>query len=197
MYRQSKSSKHATLRSIVFIAVGCILFTVAVPTMAQEQAVVPEKNPPGDIPDSQVFVTYKSPNGFQIKVPEGWARSDRKNGIRFADKFNAINLEISQTAEAPTVASVRSQQASELEKSGRAVKIQDIKRVVLPSGPAVVIIYESNSEPNPVTHKQLRLESNRYLVFRNSKLATLDLSAPRGADNVDQWQLISRSFRWN
>ena len=30
-----------------------------------------EKNPPGDIPDNQVFITYQSPHGFSVKVPVG------------------------------------------------------------------------------------------------------------------------------
>ena len=36
-----------------------------------EKPVAPEKNPPGDIPDNQVFIDYGSPLGFKIKVPEG------------------------------------------------------------------------------------------------------------------------------
>jgi hypothetical protein len=95
------------------------------------------------------------------------------------------------------VASAKTQQAFELVKTGRAVTIKAIKNVTLPTGPAVLIDFESNSEPNQVTNKQLRLESNRYLMFRNGKLATLDLSAPKGADNVDQWKLIAQSFHWN
>jgi ABC-type oligopeptide transport system ATPase subunit len=67
----------------------------------------------------------------------------------------------------------------------------------LPSGPAVQIIYTSNSDPNPVTNKQIRLENERYLIAHNGKLATLTMSAPAGADNADQWKLMADSFRWN
>lgn len=170
---------------------------MAVPAAAVEQAAAPEKNPPGDIPDSQVFIAFRSPAGFSVKVPEGWARTDRNNGARFADKFNTIDIDISAAAALPSVASVKSGQAVELAKTGRAVKIRAIKNVKLPAGAAVLIVYDSNSEPNPVTNKKLRLESNRYLMFRHGKLATLDLSAPLGADNVDQWKLIAHSFNWN
>jgi HKD family nuclease len=38
-----------------------------------EQPLKPEKNPPGDIPDNQVFIDYVSTLGFSLKVPEGWA----------------------------------------------------------------------------------------------------------------------------
>ncbi|MHB9098729.1 MAG: hypothetical protein ACYC5X_13015, partial [Syntrophales bacterium] len=34
---------------------------VTTTAMAAERTVAPEKNPPGDIPDSQVFIAYHSP----------------------------------------------------------------------------------------------------------------------------------------
>ncbi|RUY19735.1 hypothetical protein EN979_37155, partial [Mesorhizobium sp. M7A.F.Ca.US.001.04.2.1] len=37
--------------------------------VAAEKAVPAEKNPPGDIPDSQVFIDYASSQGFTMKVP--------------------------------------------------------------------------------------------------------------------------------
>jgi hypothetical protein len=60
----------------------------------------------------------------------------------------------------------------------------------------VQIIYTSNSDPNPVTNKQIRLENERYLIAHNGKLATLTKLAPAGADNADQWKLMADSFRW-
>jgi hypothetical protein len=56
--------------------------------------------------------------------------------------------------------------------------------------------YASNSDPDPVSSKQIRQENNTYLFFKNGKLATLTLWAPQGADNVDQWQQMAQSFRW-
>ena len=41
-------------------------------------ALAAEKNPPGDIPDDQVFVAYTSrAGGYSLKVPEGWARTEK------------------------------------------------------------------------------------------------------------------------
>ena len=198
MYDPLKTCLRSALRGIISITIlGGTLQIMAPPAMAAEQAAAPEKNPPGDIPDSQVFVTFKSTAGFSVKVPEGWARTERKNGARFADKFNTVDIDINAATAPPSVASVKSGQAVDLAKTVRAVKVTAIKNVILSAGPAVLIVYESNSEPNQVTDKQLRLESNRYLVFRNGKLATLDLAAPLGADNVDQWKLIAHSFNWN
>ena len=80
--------------------------------------------------------------------------------------------------------------------TGRAVRVTGVKSVKLPSGPAVVVSYSSNSEPNPVTEKAIREENDRYFFWQNGKLVTLTMSAPLGADNADQWDLMAKSFRW-
>lgn len=166
------------------------------PAIGQENAVAPEKNPPGDIPDNQVFVQYKSPLGYGIKVPEGWSRVERADGARFSDKYNVVDLVVSKTEQAPSAARSKDVQPVDLQKKGLAVEVKSIKDVKLKSGPAVLISYAANSEPNPVTNKKVRLEHDRYLMFRKGTLVTLDLSAPLGADNVDQWKLMSNSFQW-
>ena len=54
----------------------------------------PEVNPPGDIPDDQVFVAYTPPaGGFSVKVPEGWARSEQGGAVVFTDNLNSIRME--------------------------------------------------------------------------------------------------------
>ena len=162
-----------------------------------EAAVKPEVNPPGDIPDSQVFIRFDSPAGFSLKVPEGWARTDAPDQTVFNDKYNRIALGIADLAQPLDLAFGKASLAPEIEKSGRAVKILKVLSVKLKAGEAIRVIYESNSEPNAVTNKQVRQENERFYYARNGKLVTLDLSAPTGADNVDQWKLISSSFRWN
>ena len=161
-----------------------------------EKPAVPEKNPPGDIPDNQVFIDYRSPLGFKIKVPEGWARRETSDGATFNDKYNTIALVISQRADAVTVTNVKQQDVPELEKTNKAVRITAVKSVTLPAGSAVVVSYSSNSEPNPVTEKAIREENERFFFWQNGKLVTLTLSSPYGADNADQWNLMSKSFRW-
>jgi hypothetical protein len=161
-----------------------------------ERPVAPEKNPPGDIPDDQVFIEYRSPLGFKIKVPEGWARRETSDGVTFSDKYNTIALLMSQRADALTVTSVKQKDVDELEKMGKAVRVTAVKSVKLPSGAAIVVSYSSNSEPNPVTDKAIREENERYFLWQNGKLVTLTLSAPLGADNADQWDLMAKSFKW-
>ena len=161
-----------------------------------EKPVPAEKNPPGDIPDNQVFIEYRSPLGFKIKVPEGWARRETSDGATFNDKYNTIALVMSQRADAVTVANIKQQEVSELEKTGKAVRVTAVKSVKHPAGSAVVVSYSSNSELNPVTEKAIREENERYFFWQNGKVVTLTLSSPYGADNADQWDLMSKSFRW-
>jgi hypothetical protein len=95
----------------IAVTVGMV-FAVVVPTMAQqpqpaEQPLRPEKNPPGDIPDNQVFITYASPRGFSFKVPEGWARKDLADGATFADKYGRITFAETDSPKAPDEASAK------------------------------------------------------------------------------------------
>ncbi|MGY3485104.1 hypothetical protein ACVW1C_002987 [Bradyrhizobium sp. USDA 4011] len=161
-----------------------------------EKPVPAEKNPPSDIPDNQVFIEYSSPLGFKIKVPEGWARRESSDGVTFNDKYNTIALLRSERSDPLTLANVKQQDVAELEKTGKAVRVTAVKSVKLPAGSAVVVSYSSNSEPNPVTEKAIREENERYFFWQNGKLVTLTLSSPYGADNADQWNLMSKSFRW-
>jgi hypothetical protein len=178
------------------VALGSMAPGLTPPVAAQEQPVAPETNPPGDIPDSQAFVTYTSPAGFSLKVPEGWALTELPDGVSFADKYGRIDIALAGASSAPTPKGVGREEVAKLVKSGRAVRISAIRQVTLPAGPAVLIVYTSNSDPNAVTDKQIRLENNRYVFYRAGHEAALTLSAPAGADNVDQWQLMANSFRW-
>ncbi len=163
---------------------------------ASERPVEPERNPPGDIPDTQVFVEYvSSAGGYGLKVPEGWARKTADPDVSFSDKLDGVSVTVTREA-APSVASVMASQVAALKKSGRAVHVQVVKNVHTQNGSAILVDYQSNSDPDPVTGKQVRLDNNEVLFHRQGKLATLRLWAPVGADNVDQWKLMSDSFRW-
>jgi hypothetical protein len=200
----------------MFVLVGCggtnstsstqTSTAIATPASTQAAATSTEQPVPAisssqasssDIPDSQVFVTYaSSPGKYQFDVPEGWARTTNATDVSFISNLNALQVTLTKASAQPTASSVRTNQAVTLQQTGRAVRDVQIRDVQLPSGPAVLIVYTSNSDPNSVTGKQVRLENNSYLYFKNGMLATLTLSAPVGADNVDQWARISRSFTW-
>jgi hypothetical protein len=190
-----------TMLATVLFSLACLgpIFILAdsSPAFSAEKAVPAEKNPPGDIADTQVFIDYASPLGFTMKVPEGWARSDRVDGASFIDKLDGVIVSVSKATSAPNTEDVKTNEVVNLKTAERAVTVASVKAVKLPGGPAIRIVYTSNSEPNAVTNKQVRLENERYLYFKDGKLVTLELYAPKGADNVDQWQLMSESLRWN
>ena len=185
-------------RLALVMALGAGVANIAAPIAraAQEAPIAKEKNPPGDIPDDQAFVTYKSPQGFSLQVPEGWARTDSTDGVSFADKYNEINVSLQPAKGTLTVVGVRTIQVAELEKTGRAVKVSGVTDAKLASGAAVKIAYTANSAPNPVTSKQIRLECERFLIVHGDRQAQVTFCAPAGADNVDQWVLMSNSFAW-
>jgi len=168
---------------------------IAVPAFA-ETPIVPEVNPPGDIPDSQAFITFTSPYGFSLKVPEGWARKDVGMATSFSDKYNHIAITYMSSAVALDEAAAKSTLVPEIQKAGRAVADVAVKPVKLTGGTAFLITYSSNSEPNAVTNKQIREENESVYFVNGNRGLTLTLSAPKGADNVDQWNLIINSFRW-
>ena len=162
-----------------------------------EQPVAPEKNPTGDIPDSQVFVNYTSnQGGYDIETPEGWARTTKGGDVIFTYKLDGLSVTVTNAARAPNAGSVRKIQAELLKMTGRAVRIKGIQDIKLSYIPAVLMMYESNSDLDLVVNKQVRLENSSYFYYRNGRLAELRLWAPLGADNIDQWKLISNSFRW-
>src|SRR3954452_6685185 len=74
--------------------------------------VATESNPPGDIPDNQVFVAFH-PQGAKVsvKVPEGWARTGPPSDTVFTDKLNRIEIRPGRASAPPTPTSVRNQVA--------------------------------------------------------------------------------------
>ena len=77
---RSKMTLILLLAASVSAALPASVMAQQAPLPAAEQPLKPEKNPPGDIPDNQVFIDYSSPLGFALKVPEGWARQDLADG---------------------------------------------------------------------------------------------------------------------
>jgi hypothetical protein len=188
------SFRYKAFQSLVIgaLALGAIAPMSQVPVFAAEKAIAPEYSPPGDIPDSQVFINYAG-KGYAMKVPEGWSRKDTASGAAFSDKYNLLEISATPAAAAPTVESVKIKDAAAIEANGRAATVKDVAQVKLDGGPAIRIDYQSNSEPNAVTGKQIRLDRVRYLYFKAGNLVTLDMAAPAGADNVDQWLLMANS----
>jgi hypothetical protein len=154
-----------------------------------------ESNPPGDIPDNTAYVAFRSPTGlYEVKVPEGWARTGLATGASYTDKLDTVRVEVVPAASAPTVQSVRGTEAPKIGAAKMAVvKADTVRRK---GGGAVRLVYRFDSAPDPVTGKVVRDEAERYEFYKGGREAVLTLSGPVGADNVDPWKAISDSFRW-
>lgn len=162
-----------------------------------EAAIAPEVNPPGDIPDNQAFVTYTSPTGdYSVTMPEGWARQEAGADVTFVDKLHQFSVEITCAGAAPTVDSATAQDAASLAARLPAFELVDVTRIDLPAGPAVLIRYRTNSAADEVTGKQIRLDVDRYEIYKDGRLAAVSLAAPAGSDNVDVSDQVARSFQW-
>lgn len=170
--------------------------TSSTPLSKSAPPIAAEKSPPGDIPDNQAFVEYRSTLGFSIKVPEGWARREQANDVSFSDKYNRLQVTVTSQLAPPTLASVKAKEVSALQKSPKATRITSVKELKLSAGSVVVVHYGANSDVNTVTNKAIRLDNENYYFWKAGKLAVLTVSAPAGADNVDQWQLMAKSFTW-
>jgi hypothetical protein len=156
-----------------------------------------ETNPPGDIPDQQVFVTYSPPAGHvSVKVPEGWARTQTGNEVRFTDKLNAISILVRPTPSAPTNATVTSTVIPQLAGQVPSFAPGTVSTVTRPAGPAVLVTYLGDSAPDPVTNKVVRDAFERYSFWHAGSELVLTLSGPQNADNVDPWKIVTDSVRW-
>ena len=156
-----------------------------------------ETNPAGDIPDNQAFVDF-SPldGGYAVKIPEGWARTDSAAGTVFTDKFNTITIQAAPAASAPTVASMQAVEVPQIQASVQGFQPGSVTTADRAAGTAVLITYQADSPPSPVTGKVAALAVERYEFWKSGTGVTLTLSAPVGSDNVDPWRTVTDSFRW-
>jgi hypothetical protein len=160
-------------------------------------ASAPESNPPGDIPDNQVFVPYSPPaGGYRVKVPEGWQRTELPGGATFTDKLNSVTVQRSSVATAPTVESVRAAGAPTAAAPTSKYRDARVEQVSLPAGQAIRATYTADGAPDPVTGKTVTDDVVVYTLAKGGTQVELVLAGPHGADNVDPWKIVSDSIGW-
>lgn len=139
-----------------------------------------EASPAGDIPDSQVFVAFTPQGaGYTLTVPEGWARTDLPTGATFTDKLNSIRVESAPAPVPPTAGS-----------KGTTTTVHRT------AGDALLVTYQQDSAPDPVTGKTVKQDLERYEFWKNGTQVTITLTSPQGADNVDPWKTVTDTFAW-
>ena len=153
-----------------------------------------EFNPPGDIPDTAVYVDRLVPGTtVHVAVPEGWAQSVQ--GTTFTDKYNSISVRVIPMPTPPTPASVRRDEVPSLARTHTKFTLTGITATNRIN--AILITYLMDSAPDPVTGKVIRDAVQQFDFWRAGHEAILTLTGPRSADNVDPWRRVSGSFRWN
>ena len=161
--------------------------TGAAPLQAEAQSAAA-----GDIPDNQVFLTFRNgAGGYTIKYPEGWAQTGSGDRVTFRDKNNIVRILVAAGGE-PTPARAQ----AELGRLAGAQVTQAPGAITIGGTRALKVSYATVSPPNPVTGKRVRLVVDRYYLARAGKLAIVDLGTPEGVDNVDAYRLMIESFRW-
>ncbi|MET7987682.1 hypothetical protein [Streptomyces sp. NPDC005281] len=168
---------------------------------AQAAAPAPtESNPPGDIPDNQVYVPYRPTGGaftgFTVKVPEGWARTVQGDTTVFTDKLNSITITPVPATVVPTTGSVTTTVVPKLRARTSKFAAPKVSEVNRHAGRVVLLTYQGDSAKDPVTGKVVRDGFERYAYYRSGHGVDLTLSGPVNADNVDPWRIVSDSVTW-
>jgi hypothetical protein len=149
----------------------------------------------GDIPDSQNFLTLTSQHlRVSMIYPEGWTVQEGSSAVSIKDKNNLVRIALAQGAPA-TTASVQAQLAA-LRRVTPALTTGSVQAIALKSGPAVKATYTTQSAPNPVTGKQVKLKVDRYVLSHGGRVAIVELGSPVGVDNVDAYKRMIMSFKW-
>ena len=132
--------------------------------------------------------------GYSVKYPEGWAQNGSGRGVVFQDKNNLARVVV-QAGPRPTAASVHADMVA-LHKKAPSLLFRAAQARTIAGGPALLVVYSTQSAPNPVTNKRVTLGVDRYYLWHKGKVAIVDLGTPRGVDNVDAYRLMIQSFRW-
>jgi hypothetical protein len=142
-----------------------------------------------------VFLVYGNrAAGFSMKYPEGWTQSGHAHSITFRDKNNVVHVLIASGA-SPTTASLTAQ-LNALKKSNPTLTFQPPRTLKMGSNSVVKAVYTTESAPDPVTGKRVKLIVDRYELARGHHVATVDLGTPVGVDNVDAYRMMIASFQW-
>jgi hypothetical protein len=158
---------------------------------------VQETNPVGDIPDNTAYVPFRPTGGqYEIKVPEGWARTVSGDVVSFTDKLNTVRVETVAAGSAPTDASAKATEVPTIQAASQRFSLQKVETVKRKAGDAVLITYKADSPVDPVTGKVVPDAVERYEFWKNGTEVVVTLTGPVKADNVDPWRTVTDSFKW-
>src|SRR5947209_4592796 len=97
----------AAVLCLALIAAGCGSSKSSSSGKGGQSAADAKSAATGDIPDNQVFLTFRnSAAGYSLVYPEGWARKGGGSRTTFQDKNNVIRVEATRGPK-PTPADVK------------------------------------------------------------------------------------------
>lgn len=149
----------------------------------------------GAIPDDQPFYSFSTAEGgYDVQAPDGWDMRENGANVEFNKGWSGERVEIRFTADPFTLEAVKAGPVVDLIRAGRAVTVKGVHAVMAKSGAAILLEYESNSEPKD--GKQVRLENQTYYFYRDGTLAALTLWSPVGSGNRKVWAQVADTFVW-
>jgi hypothetical protein len=145
-----------------------------------------------------VFLVLKNAHGgYSMRYPEGWTiQGSGSDAVSITDNNNLVRVVIGHGA-APSPVSVAAALKT-ARTSTPTLTFTPPRRFALPaSSGAVKAVYTTESAPNPVTGKRVKLTVDRYVLQGpGGRVATVDLGTPVGVDNVDAYRMMIQSFTW-
>ena len=143
------------------------------------------------------LVLNNAHSGYSMKYPEGWTiQGSGSDKLTISDKNNLVRVVIGR-GPGPSPASVAAALGA-LKKSSPRLTFTAPTKISLPaSSGAVKAVYTTESSPDPVTGKRVKLIVDRYVLpGPGGRVATVDLGTPTGVDNVDAYRMMIKSFSW-
>ena len=145
-----------------------------------------------------MFLVLKNAHsGYSMKYPEGWTiQGSGSDKLTISDKNNLVRVVIARGL-APSPRSVAAELTA-LKKSNPTLTFTAPRTFALPaSSTAVKAVYTTQSAPDPVTGKRVKLIVDRYVLQGpGRRVAIVDLGTPVGVDNVDAYRMMIKSFSW-
>ena len=110
---------------VAVILAGCLQPTHhAAATSAPDAAAAGTSS--GDIPDTQAFVTYSSPNRYTILFPEGWSRTQTGSTVTFTWNYDGEQITLKKPSGTPQAATTSTSLSQPDPVTGRRIKVQDV-----------------------------------------------------------------------
>jgi hypothetical protein len=152
--------------------------------------------PAGDLADPAHYVLHADVAGrYQLKVPQGWAKSAVAGGVRFISTIGSITVTTREASSEPTLAQARAVTVPRLRGSEPGFALQAITALSRPAGHVVLIHFERDGGPDGAT-PTVREDVQLYEFFRNGTELDVTVAARLGSNIADACSLVTDSVTW-